>query len=89
MQGVNMSKTISITIPDKLERDLQRKADDLGVSRSRFISNILLNWQSDEEIKRYNHCLSNIDGDCLIYGRRCTAPQSEAESCPEYTNEQV
>ena len=39
-----MSKTISITIPDQLETALKRAADDLDISRSRYIGNLLLNW---------------------------------------------
>lgn len=42
-----MSKTISIVIPDLLEADLQKAADDLGISRSRYITNILLNWKEN------------------------------------------
>ena len=46
-----MSKTISITIPDKLEKMLQTRANQLGISRSRFITNILLDWQLNFENK--------------------------------------
>jgi len=46
-----MSKTISITIPDQLEDDLQMVADDIGISRSRFIGNLLLQWNEDRKEK--------------------------------------
>lgn len=39
------SKTISITIPDQLEQRLQSAANSLGISRSRFICNLLFDWQ--------------------------------------------
>jgi len=42
-----MGKTISITIPVPLEIDLAEAAKDIGMSRSRFIGNILLQWQAD------------------------------------------
>ncbi len=41
------STTISITIPEQLECQLKKRATKLGVSRSRFIGNILLDWQSN------------------------------------------
>jgi len=46
-----MSKTISITIPDNLERELQDHADKIGVSRSRYIGNILLGWSEKNVAK--------------------------------------
>lgn len=39
------SKTISITIPEQLESFLSEKAKIIGISRSRLIGNILLEWQ--------------------------------------------
>ena len=42
-----MGKTISITIPNPLEKELKEEAEKQGVSRSRFIGNILMGW-SDE-----------------------------------------
>ena len=46
-----MGKTISITLPVPLVEKLQEKADIKGVSRSRFISNLLLGWQEKQEEK--------------------------------------
>ena len=77
------SKTISITIPEQLESDLQKEADEQGVSRSRFIGNILLKWQS-KKLKPINQCLNNKDGFCIEYDIACSAPQAEAESCAQY-----
>ncbi len=47
-----MGKTISITIPEKLEILLKEESVELGVSRSRYICNILLNWKEEKENKR-------------------------------------
>ena len=44
-----MGKTISITIPDPLEKELKNEAKVQGVSRSRFISNILLRWKENKD----------------------------------------
>ena len=48
-----MSKTISITIPTQLEKSLQDEAIKQGISRSRFICNILLRWKEKEEKPSY------------------------------------
>lgn len=80
-----MSRTISITIPDKLEEELQKKANNVGISRSRFIGNILLDWQRDNStIKPVNKCLNLSNGWCRVYQFGCEAPQHEAETCPDY-----
>jgi len=76
-------KTISITIPDQLEENLQKEADKLGVSRSRYIGNILLDWQKDLA-QLANDCVNNQMGFCINYDMKCEAPQSEAESCAGY-----
>lgn len=39
-----MGKTISITIPQPLEEELRNEAKKQGMSRSRFIGNILMSW---------------------------------------------
>lgn len=41
-------KTISITIPEQLEEYMNKGAKEMGVSRSRYITTILLNWQSEK-----------------------------------------
>ncbi len=41
-------KTLSITLPEQLVDYLDRGADGMGVSRSRYISTILLNWQEEK-----------------------------------------
>jgi len=45
-----MGITISVTIPNPLEQELSKKAKESGMSRSRFICNILLKW--DEKMKQ-------------------------------------
>ena len=47
----SLSKTISITIPGQLEADLQKAANKLGVSRSRYIGNLLLEWQKIKNLR--------------------------------------
>lgn len=44
-----MGKTISITIPQPLEKELQEEAKIQGVSRSRFICNILMAWSENKK----------------------------------------
>jgi metal-responsive CopG/Arc/MetJ family transcriptional regulator len=78
-----MSKTISITIPEQLELDLSEQAKKVGLSRSRFIGNILLKWQ-EETKKPLNDCFNQRDGYCAEFGISCTAPQHEAETCSDY-----
>ena len=48
-----MGKTISITIPTQLEKILQAEANTQGISRSRFICNILLRWKEDQSEPKY------------------------------------
>ena len=80
-----ISKTISITIPEKLENDLQNKADEIGISRSRFIGNILLDWQTKiNASKQVNDCINQLDGFCTEFSILCQAPQKEAETCADY-----
>lgn len=78
-----MSKTISITIPEQLENELQKDADILGISRSRFVCNILLEWQRKTRTL-LNDCGNQSDGFCSEFGISCKAPQSEAETCSDY-----
>ena len=79
-----ISKTISITIPEKLENDLQTEADEIGVSRSRYIGNILLDWQ-EKRNKPANDCENNDSGFCNEFSMSCKAPQKEAETCLKYS----
>jgi len=60
MQG----KTISITIPEQLEKELQKEANRLGISRSRHIGNILLKWSED----RYHR--NKLTTNCVIQERQ-------------------
>jgi metal-responsive CopG/Arc/MetJ family transcriptional regulator len=46
-----MSKTISITIPTPLEKELKEESKKQGVSRSRFICNLLLTWSENKKEK--------------------------------------
>ena len=80
-----MSKTISITIPDQLEIDLQKSADKIGISRSRFIGNILLKWQEKTNMVLTSDCdHRNSIGECLFFGQTCNVPQIEAITCSGY-----
>lgn len=78
-----VSKTISITIPEKLENDLQKQADKIGISRSRFIGNLLLEWQKNQN-KSTNDCIYQNNSWCDKFDWTCNVPQSEAETCSEY-----
>lgn len=84
-----ISKTISITIPDKLEKELQLEADEIGISRSRFIGNILLDWQEKRKDPP-NECTNlNKNGYCDQFGISCMAPQSEAITCEGYNKPKI
>lgn len=78
-----ISKTISITIPEQLELELQKEADATGVSRSRFIGNILLEWQKANK-EPINDCENQECGWCSEFNISCKAPQTEAETCSDY-----
>ena len=78
------SITISITIPKQLEEKLQKEADDLGISRSRHIANVLLSRQKRKE-KPINKCFNQQDGWCREFNIACVAPQKEAETCSDYS----
>ena len=77
------SKTISITIPMQLEKFLQKEADELGISRSRHIGNILLNYQERKQ-EPVNDCIHQEHGFCNEHNIKCVAPQKFAETCSEY-----
>lgn len=78
-----VSKTISVTIPEQLEEELQKEANKVGLSRSRFICNILLDWQKHLN-DPINDCKNQEDGFCGEFGISCKAPKSEAKTCPDY-----
>jgi hypothetical protein len=82
-----ISKTISITIPKQLEESFQKEADNVGISRSRFICNILLQWQENKE-KPINDCANQQIGWCSEWNMACKAPQSEAETCADYSKKE-
>jgi len=77
------SKSITITIPEQLEEELTKEAIRLGISRSRFIGNLLLDWQKTKT-KQYNDCGNQNDGWCTEFANSCRAPQPEAETCSDY-----
>lgn len=79
-------KTISITIPKQLEHYLSEASISTGISRSRYIGNILLAWQQDKKKEmKENKCVRKDHASmCSAYGHKCTAIQSEAETCLEY-----
>jgi len=81
------NKTISIVIPHSLNDDLQLKAKNVGIPRSRFICNILLRWQekNNSSAPTINNCANRgIDGSCLEFGLNCQVDQDEAETCSGY-----
>jgi len=82
-----ISKTISITIPDKLVKNLQAEADEVGISRSRFIGNILLDWQEKRNAPT-NKCDHQNNKWCDFFQFPCTVPQSEALTCEGYFHEE-
>ena len=75
--------TISITIPNQLEDDLQKEADLKGISRSRHIGNILLERQENKEPP--NDCDFNSNGQYKKYNTPCVADQTNAETCEGYS----
>ena len=95
-----MGKTISVTIPEPLEELLQRESKKAGMSRSRFICNILLKWE--EKMKQPRRLPTEIpknmdmdtipndcpnresDGFCVIFDLVCNAPQMAANTCVGY-----
>jgi hypothetical protein len=91
-----MGKTISVTLPFPLEKKLKEEAVITGMSRSRYICNILLKW--DEKMKQSkeipndadlekspNDCLNrDDDGFCEVFDIVCHAPQDEADTCVGY-----
>lgn len=88
-----MGKTISITIPLPLEKELKEGANQAGMSRSRFIGNILLKWQEEKKEKDDTRNLEEIpnncpnredDGFCKNFDIVCNAPQAEAVTCVGY-----
>ncbi len=80
-----MSKVISVTIPGPCVDDLQKAADKVGISRSRFISNVLLKWQTEQSLTKYvgsDYCIfREEEGTCKHEGSICDAPLSEAVTC--------
>lgn len=82
-----MSKTISIVIPDLLEADLQKAADDLGIPRSRYITNLLLNWKEKRyTLKLHNPSCEHLTNEvyCSFFKTQCTYLLSKQDSCSGY-----
>jgi len=77
-----MGVTISITIPEPLESKLRLCAKEKGISRSRFIGEILSKWEDDSSVS--NLCINHNNGYCRHFQIPCRAPQHEAETCSEY-----
>ena len=78
-----MGKTFSITIPEPLERKLQICSEEKGVSRSRFIGDILSKWEEQNQLP-FNKCSHQDFGYCDFFKISCKAPQTEAETCSGY-----
>jgi len=77
-----MGITVSITIPEKLEKLLSEKADSLDISRSRFVSNLLLEWQQNNTTEI--SCANKIDGCCIVSSFGSHVSDDEAKKCVEY-----
>ncbi len=87
METNPVSITISITIPKQLEYDLQQSANAIGISRSRFIGNLLLAWQStnNKPLTPINDCVYLQATHCSYFDRPCTFSTQEAQlTCSEY-----
>lgn len=94
--------TISVTMPALLEKSLQKEADVLGISRSRHITNTLLDRWQDIEIKKTdndkkaqkvsapNRCdHRKKDSHCVFFDIDCEANQTSAETCEGYYEEKI
>ena len=81
-----MSKTISIVIPDSLEDALQKAANDLEIPRSRYIANLLLQWQEQRHIIHvYKQCDHLQNGKfCSFFKTQCSYLLREQPSCTGY-----
>ena len=92
-------KSISITLPKPLVDDIEKGARKVGISRSRFISNLLLKWQEgnkklniQDQISTKNRPPNKCEnrentGFCSLYDQRCEILQKEARSCVGYKDE--
>ncbi len=78
-----MGITFSITIPEPLEIKLGVCAKEKGVSRSRFICDILSKWE-EELIDSNNGCLHQDNEYCRNFNIICKAPRHEALTCSGY-----
>jgi len=75
-----MGKTISITIPNQLEKKIQMSADKAGISRSRYIGNLLLQWGERQDTISTCKYRNDKDEMCLTsYKDVCTT--SIMETC--------
>lgn len=81
--GGKMGITFSITVPEPLERKLRLCAKEKGMSRSRFIGDILSKW---DEKQGYigNTCIHQDADYCRLFNMTCTAPEQEALTCEGY-----
>jgi len=77
-----MGMTFSITIPEPLEKKLRDCAKKKGVSRSRFIGEILFKWE--EQCNFGNGCIHQENEYCRNFGIVCKAPRHEALTCAGY-----
>ncbi len=93
--GNKTGRSISVTLPIPLVDDLQKGADKVGISRSRFISNILLKWQEGTTLEQNldhagqesppNDCGNREDdGFCRNFEQICNAEQKGADTCAGY-----
>jgi hypothetical protein len=83
-----MSITVSVTLPDRLEKDLQNAADVIGISRSRYIANLLLEWQAKTN-KSTNKCEHQNNRWCDFFQLSCILNQEEALNCKGYYEEAI
>ncbi|RLD78260.1 MAG: hypothetical protein DRJ07_13445, partial [Bacteroidetes bacterium] len=84
---MSRGKTVSIVIPDTLKNELQRAADKLSIPRSRYIANLLLNWQEQRsnattipELCEHLHSGNKCD----FFKTLCTYPLTKQDTCTGY-----
>lgn len=78
-----MGTTFSITVPEPLKNKLSFCAKKKGISRSRFVCEILSKWE-EEQVDFGNGCLHQDNEYCRNFSIVCKAPRHEALTCAGY-----
>lgn len=90
-----MGLTISITLPEPVEKFYKEQAEKQDVSRSKVIRNILVANYEDKkkaEQKKYGDSPNKCNhrpksGMCPLYDFPCNASEVHAKTCPDYIEE--